>query len=382
MENLNLEQTPVRFRTGLAGCGNIAPMHINALAGLPQVRLVGLADPDRRAAERLRAGMTHVAVKHLPECYEDLNSLIQTTGPDVVHICTPHHTHVPLAVAALQQGCHVLLEKPPAISLAGLAELSAAVGASNRTLGICFQNRYNDASRQARRLLQSGLAGKVKAARGYVTWNRGADYYGQAEWRGKWASEGGGVMINQAIHTLDLLIWLAGRPVEIEGSIANRHLRGIIEVEDTAEMVIKLESGCIALFNASNAYGDDAPVFLELSCDHLRIRLEADQIVLLDINGQPMPERQQVDWLAQADAAWPGSDGYEPGPCLSPEDNPSPLGKAAWGQGHSRLISAFYQSLADPSRQFPIDAESGSQALRALLGLYASHRTGTAIQLA
>ena len=117
MENQDIDHQQPRFRSGLAGCGNIAPMHINALAGLPQVQLVGLADPDRQASARLRAGMTHVPGDQLPDCHDSLEAMIEKHRPDVVHICTPHHTHVPLAVAALRQGCHVLLEKPPAISL-------------------------------------------------------------------------------------------------------------------------------------------------------------------------------------------------------------------------------------------------------------------------
>lgn len=362
--------TTVQFRSALAGCGSIAPMHAQALAALPHVQLTGLADPDLAAARRLSQ-----SIAGQPACYADLAGLLAADKPDVVHICTPHHTHVPLAVLALQAGCHVLLEKPPAISLDGLQALSAAVGESDRTLGICFQNRFNAASQQARQILRSGLAGPILAARAMVTWKRDAAYYGQAAWRGKWATEGGGVMINQAIHTLDMLIWLAGRPLTVEGSIANRRLRDIIEVEDTAEMLMSLENGARALFYATTAYSGDAPVFLEISCANVRLRLEGDHLILLDTAGEPLESSRQADWLQKAALAAGEDPAYAAGGAGGREANG---GKSCWGRGHGVLIGAYYRALAEGGH-FPIDLASGSLALRTLLALYESHRQGKAV---
>lgn len=362
------------FRVGIAGCGAIAPLHGQALAVLPQTSLVGLADPDQAAAIRLQAlwleSRPHSNVA--PNCHTDLTSMLLQDKPDVVHICTPHHTHVPLAVEALANGCHVLLEKPPAITLDDLSTLAQAAGQSDRTIGVCFQNRYNPASQQAKHLLESGKIGPVRAARAFVTWKRDASYYAQAAWRGRWETEGGGVMINQAIHTLDLLIWLAGRPTRVEGTIANRHLRQVIEVEDTAEMQMTLANGATALFYATTAYGADAPVFLELDCIDYRLRLEGDSLILLDGSGLPLPETALQHLLKQEPAHAP----------LTMAGDTSELnGKACWGQGHLRLIRAFYESLQPGARPFPIDLASGSEALKALLALYASDRTKTPVSL-
>ncbi|MEA4887984.1 MAG: Gfo/Idh/MocA family oxidoreductase [Clostridiaceae bacterium] len=379
---MNQKEEHKCFRVGLAGCGNIAPMHTQALAALPQVRLVGLADPDREASQKLKST---IAAEDAPECYDSLADLLAAAKPDVVHICTPHVEHVPLAVLALKHGCHVLMEKPPAIDLNGLSELSQAVAASGRSLGICFQNRFNAASQQARTLLQSGLAGRVLAARGFVTWNRDDAYYRQADWRGKWASEGGGVMINQAIHTLDLLIWLAGRPTQVEGHIANRHLQQTIEVEDTAEFLMTLENGAKALFYATTAYSSDEPVFLEIRCEQFRIRLEGDQLVLFNAEGELLTEEQQGRLLRLAadrvdELRRTHPDTFPADPYQSKADNLAASGKSCWGQGHSRLIGAFYQSLEE-GRSFPVSLNEGSQALRVLLAVYESHRRGTPVIL-
>jgi UDP-N-acetyl-2-amino-2-deoxyglucuronate dehydrogenase len=355
------------IRAGVIGCGAIAPLHVQALSALPQVTLTGLVDPDPEAIRRLNACWTVANVstgRDCPEAYPDLASFLQKNDPDVVHICTPHHTHVPLAVQALEAGCHVLMEKPPAISESGLNALSRAIEESGKQLGICFQNRFNLASRQAYHLIQTGKVGAVKTARAFVTWKRDQAYYRQGDWRGRWETEGGGVMINQAIHTLDLLIWLAGKPLRVEGSIANRHLRDIIEVEDTAELLLNLENNVTALFYATTAYGSDAPVFLELECDRARLRLEGDHLTLDDGSEQAAGERLSA--LLKQDPAMTETDRSMPGS--------TPEGKSCWGYSHFMLIQAFYHSLLSKKNTFPIDLHEGSFALRTLLALYASDR--------
>ena len=144
------------------------------------------------------------------------------------------------------------MEKPPAITLAQLDQLKQAVYASKAKLGLCYQNRYNPSYRAAKEFIASGAAGKVLGARGLVTWNRPAPYYTQSEWRGKLATEGGGVLINQAVHTLDLLSDLLGKPDWIDASLSNHHLKGLIEVEDTLEAYIRFGEK-VACFYATNA---------------------------------------------------------------------------------------------------------------------------------
>lgn len=124
-----------------------------------------------------------------------------------MHICTPHYLHVPMAVYGLTHGVHVFMEKPPVISGEQLAQLEEAVAGSDRRLGLCFQNRYNPSVQEVKKLLASGEAGRIRGARGLVTWSRGREYYTESGWRGSLATEGGGALINQSVHTLDLLAY-------------------------------------------------------------------------------------------------------------------------------------------------------------------------------
>ena len=148
---------------------------------------------------------------------------------DVLHICTPHALHVPMAEEAVARGIKVFTEKPPVISREHWARFSAL----NSSVGICFQNRYNKNIRHVKQLLDTGAVGRVTGARAVVAWYRDAPYYQNSGWRGTWALEGGGVLINQAIHTLDLLVMLLGPHTGVDTYMANRQLQGVIEVEDT-----------------------------------------------------------------------------------------------------------------------------------------------------
>ncbi len=192
-----------------------------------------------------------------------LGELLAGHKIDVVHICTPHHTHVPLAVEALRHGCHVVLEKPPAISLDDLAALEAAVGASDRSLGVCFQNRFNLASQQARHLLETGKLEPVRTARAFVTWKRDAAYYGQAAWRGRWATEGGGVLINQAIHTLDLVALFGGGVRSVSARVETLG-HDTIEVDDVASVVLDFQPGGVGSFVATTCAFPGSPVRIEV----------------------------------------------------------------------------------------------------------------------
>lgn len=134
----------------------------------------------------------------------------------------------------MERGCHVLTEKPMAIALADARRMLDTAAATGRTLGVIFQNRYNAGSQLIRRCLDNGDLGEVRAARVLLTWDRSPEYYSQSDWKGTWDKEGGGVIIDQAIHTLDLMRWFIGRPVTgVQASLANR-THPDIPVEDTA----------------------------------------------------------------------------------------------------------------------------------------------------
>lgn len=326
-------------RAGIVGCGNIAQVHAAALSDSPRMELAGAADIVPEKAQTLTQ-------KYGGHAYDSMETLLAGEHPDVVHICTPHFTHVPLAVQALRSGVNVLLEKPPAITLEDIPLLEQAQRESGRRLGICFQNRYKESCQRAKAMLTAHALGRVVGARGFVTWRRGGGYYTDSPWRGRMRTEGGGVMINQAIHTLDLMLWLLGDPVTVAGTVANHHLPAGMDVEDTAEACIDFGGGVTGLFYASTANSGDSPVYLDVECENGHVVLEGERLYIRDASGHLR--------------------GYF-------ENPPAKLyGKACWGGMHAVLIDDFYSHLDNEG--FPIGIAEGSRALRTLLCLYRASR--------
>lgn len=184
--------------------------------------------------------------------------LLQKEQVDIVHILLPHHLHCAYTVAALTAGIHVLTEKPIGISLEQADEMILAQQASGKQLGVIFQNRYIDGVQMVRQMIASGELGSVKGAFSTMNWYRPASYYA-CDWKGRWATEGGGVVIDQAIHSIDLVRYMTGLDaVKIQGHTARRVLKNI-EVEDEADAAITLENGAVYSFFACNYYTSNAP---------------------------------------------------------------------------------------------------------------------------
>ena len=218
-------------RVGVIGCGNIGKVHSMILKELKEVRLCAMADIRIDRAEEFCRQYT----EGKGHAYESLEEMLEQEELDGIHICTPHFCHVPMAERALKKGLHVFMEKPPAISRQQFEQLEKASSESGARLGICFQNRYNETTKKATELIEEGKIGALRGGRAFVTWNRNAPYYTESGWRGKLETEGGGALMNQSIHALDLLLRWLGKPIKTEASMSNHHLKGIVEVEDTLE---------------------------------------------------------------------------------------------------------------------------------------------------
>ena len=229
----------------LVGCGRIAPIHAIALKELPFTEIVMTMDVIRERAEAF-------AREYGGQPTADYQQVLANPKVEVVQICTPHYNHAQLALKALEAGKHVLVEKPMALSVEDAKEMIATAQRKGLQLGVIFQNRYNASSEAVKEAISSGELGELRAARAFVTWHRDDEYYRSDPWRGTWAQEGGGLLINQAIHTLDLMQWLMG---EIKTVSANCRRWGheFIEVEDTAEAYIRFANGALGRFTAQTA---------------------------------------------------------------------------------------------------------------------------------
>ena len=327
------------LRVALAGCGDISGVHLDAILADPEVEAVGVCDvhEGRRAAAAERAGCPG---------FSDLTALLDAAGPDVVHVCTPHHLHAGMAAECLARDVSVLLEKPVAHTLADGERLARTAERSAGVLGVCFQNRYNDTARALRELLDRGELGRVLGGRASVTWSRDAAYYSSREWRGRWATAGGGVLMNQAIHTLDLLQWYLGPVDDVRGTAATLALPGVIEVEDTAALRLRHRTASgdpvTSVFHATNGDFQNAPVRVEISTERAELRLDTD----LTVNHRD--GRVEVVRPAASAAG----------------------ARAYWGLSHGLLIDDFYRHVR-AGKHFWIDAAAACETLRVIDAVYA-----------
>lgn len=328
----------------IVGCGSIATVHARCIEKSKIHKLVAFADIIETKAKQF-------ADKYKGNYYKSYEEMLQSEEIDVLHICTPHYLHVPMTIYALEHGVHVFMEKPPVISLEQLKQLELVQ--TDRYLGFCFQNRYNPSILYVKKLLESGEVGQIYGARGMITWNRPSTYYTQNEWRGRFETEGGGVLINQSIHTLDLLVFLLGIPVSVEASMANHHLKSVIEVEDTTEAWILFEKERRACFYATTAYLEDVPPILEIVCEKRTIRIE--DLVVTHYYKDARVERNSFEKKER-------------------------IGKSYWGDGHMDCILDFYNSI---EKQIPYsqDLSHMKKSILLMLGMYQSAKSGKEVEI-
>lgn len=325
-----------KLRSAIIGCGNIYTNHANSLLNSEFGELVAVVDIKEDRARK-------AAAKYNCAYYTDYIEMLKDESIDVVHICTPHYLHSTMAIEAMKAGKHVLVEKPMGINIEKAKEMIKAKEEYGKFLGVSFQNRYNDTSIEVKRLIDNGSLGKVKGIKAIVTWSRGKDYYLSGEWRGKWDTEGGGALINQSIHDLDLMQWFGGEIESIKGNADIRVLNDVIEVEDTADATIRYKNGAIGIFYATNCYTTDSSVQIEVHLDKGFLRLEEGELYLIENGTKTL---------------------------LCYDTSPDSEGKSYWGAGHKKLIRKFYECIVNNDKEGYVTAEEGLKSLEMIEAIY------------
>lgn len=318
------------LRVGIVGCGNIFTMHATSAHHLPNAQIVGVCDIKKDRADK-------AAEKYGCKAYYDYKEMICKDNIDVVHICVPHYLHSIISKYAIEAGVHVLCEKPMSIKLEDAIENVELAEKNNVKYGIIFQCRYNDSAQLVKSKLCDGTLGKIISARVVLTWCKNDEYYSLSDWKGTWDKEGGGVLIDQAIHSVDLANWFIDDEIEsVQAHLSNRG-HSIMEVDDTAEGFVRYKGGATLAFWAMNNYGCDEPIEIRLLCENGKVTMDYDNAEIVLNNGERISAQTTID------------------PDVVYEN-----GKDYWGFQHIREIADFYDAV-ESDREPTI---SGREALK------------------
>jgi UDP-N-acetyl-2-amino-2-deoxyglucuronate dehydrogenase len=350
----------------LVGLGMIATTHAEALAAIPRARLAGVFDA---VADPVRTFASRYGVRP----YASLDELLDDPDVDIVSICTPHPTHARIAIQAAARSRHVLVEKPLAPSLADCDAMIDAAARGGVQLGVVSQRRWYPPVQRVHEAIKQGKIGDPILAEVTLLGWRDEAYYGMAPWRGTWSGEGGGVMVNQASHHLDLLLWSMGPVEEVYGHWANMS-HPYIEVEDTAVAVLRFASGALGTIVLSNSqkpglYGrihvhgrNGASVGVQTETGSAFVAGVTTQVEPAFNDLWTVPD--EVDLLA----GWQHED-------RAVDDGIDPM-----THYHRLQIADFVDAVADDRRPL-VTGEDGRRAVELFTAVYESQRTQAPVRL-
>lgn len=264
------------MKVGILGGGNISDTHARAALGIPGVEIAAVCGANRQKAERLAQAYGGVV-------YDDVERFLEHRPLDIVAIGSPSGLHAGQAIAAIGRGLHVLSEKPLDVTTAKVDSVIAAADRGGVKVGVFFQDRLKPDIAAMKATIASGRLGKPIFAGGHVRWYRPPEYYGTSRWRGTYALDGGGALMNQAIHTVDVLQWLFGPVAQVGARTATR--LHPIQVEDTAAAVLEFESGALGLIEATTSSYPGYARRIDVSGSEGTLILEGDRLVATDLRG-------------------------------------------------------------------------------------------------
>ena len=346
------------MRVGIVGCGAIAVNHVRALRSIPGVDVAAVVD-----SHPGRAG-TFARDHGVRAWFDDVERGLDCEL-DAVTVCTPHRAHEAVVVAAAARGLHVLCEKPIATTLGEADRMIVATATAGVKFGVVYQRRMWAAARRIRAALDSLSLGQPVAGSCVVQLRRDSDYFAEP-WRGRWDSEGGGVLITQAIHHIDLLQWFMGDAVAVSGRIATLKHGDRIEVEDTAVATVEFSSGALAIVQAGTTYRPGL----------------GGRVMVSDREGRTASVLEYPEGSESVDV-WTVSEPFEfASPLVDGGHYDPPLREvhARLGEAHALQIVDFVDAVRygrDPA----VTGEEARKSLAIVAAVYESNRTGCPVRL-
>jgi UDP-N-acetyl-2-amino-2-deoxyglucuronate dehydrogenase len=355
---------------GIIGTGGIANMHAGAVKEIAEADIVAVCDIDeaRAAAFAQRHGVSRV--------YGDSRELLGDPNVEAVLVCTPHPSHCPLAIQAAEAGKHVMVEKPLSVDLQEADRAIAAAKRANVKFGVIFQRRFWPAAQRARAAIDSGKLGRVILGDCVVKWWRDKAYYDRDAWRGTWAAEGGGVMVNQAVHAIDMFQWLMG-PIDTVYGLWGNQSHPFIEVEDTAVAAIRLKNGALGVIETTVStkpqLGSRISIHGENGASLSVLEDPEGYVGVNDVWQIPGEEEEAARLLAQERA---GADFMY----RTTTDPDGSRRSEHRGLYHGLQIRDFVRAIRE-DREPAVTAEEGRKAVEIILAIYESGRTGQPVKL-
>ena len=347
---------------GILGGGGISETHARAAAALPDLRVAAVCGRDAARVEAL-------AAKHGAAPFTDVQAFLRHRPLDIVAIGTPSGVHANDIEAAAAHGLHILCEKPLDISTARIDRMLEAVGRAGVTLGVFFQDRSTPDLLEVKDALVAGRLGRPILADARVKWYRPTEYYAQSLWRGTWALDGGGALMNQGIHTVDLLLWLLGDVRRVYArTLAALHA---IEVEDTAVAVLEFASGAVATLEATTAAWPGYDRRVAISGTLGTVVIEQARVAKWDLRAPALDGAS--GGAAAADPVGANDKGAAAGPSASTH-------VVADASAHRRVFEDFVSAL-DAGRPPRVDGREGRRSVALIEAIYASSRSGQPVDV-
>ncbi len=333
---------------GLIGGGNISETHARAALANPDVEISAIYGTNMQNVERL-------AREYGGKAFTDFNAFLAHKPMDLVMIGSPSGLHAQQGIDAAHRGLHVLTEKPIDITAARADELIAAAKASNVKLGVMFQDRVKPDIQRLKQLIDSGALGKILFVDAKVKWYRPPDYYGKSKWRGTMKLDGGGALMNQGVHTVDLILWTVGDVSRVQSRLATALHK--IESEDTAVAILEFANGALGTIHATTAAFPGYQRRVEITGTEGTVILEHDRIIALDLRN-PAPAEQAPE---------------------APKDtNPSASSAAVTDiRGHQKILEDFLHAIRTNGKPL-CDGTEGRKSVALIEAIYRASRGASA----
>ncbi len=341
---------------GIVGCGMIANFHAKAIGDTPGARLVACQSRRLETAEAF-------AAEHGAKAYPDLESMLADDEVDVVTICTPSGAHLVPAVAAAEARKHVIVEKPLEVTTDRCDAIIAACQKNGVTLSTIFPSRFHDSSILLKNAVDEQRFGTLTLGDAYVKWFRTQEYYDSGQWRGTWELDGGGALMNQAIHSVDLLLWLMGDVAEVSAIGATlAHQR--IEVEDVITATLKFENGALGVIEATTAAFPGMLKKIEIHGSAGSVVIEEEDIKVWQFATEKPDDQAIIEKYASMTETGGGA------------ADPSAIGHAAHAKQFADVVNAI-----NNQTQLKINGAEGRRSVEVIMAIYEAAKTGKRIAI-